>query len=145
MRIHSTKRRGSVRGSVLLVLLSALGCSDSDRLTTYALRGEVTYEDGQPIEEGNIMFVAEGLPSGRGLIDAGRYELGTYESDDGIVAGTFQIAITVSPPVDFDPDGGKRPPKSAHAKYTHPETSGLTFEMTPESSGEFNIKLQREK
>lgn len=105
----------------------------------------MTYEDGQPIEEGTITFIGDGLPPGRGLIDSGRYEMGTYESDDGIVVGSFQIAITVSPPVDFDPDGGKRPPKSAKAKYTRPETSGLTFEMTPESSSEFNIKLEREK
>lgn len=123
-------------------LAAALGCGNSDRLPTFTTTGTVEYEDGEPIDEGTVMFVASGLPPGRALIQDGRFEIGTYEEADGAVEGTFQVAVLVAPPVDYDPDAG-RPPVGAKAKYERPETSGLEFKVTPDEKNEFDIVLER--
>ena len=120
------------------------GCHDSDRIATYETTGTVIYEDGKPIEEGSVMLISSGLPSGRGLIENGRFRIGTYEDTDGAVAGKFQVAVIVNPPVDYDPDAG-RPPVSAKAKYSRPETSGIEFEVKPDDANTLQIVLERGK
>ena len=34
----------------------------------------------------------------------------TYEASDGVVIGKYRLGAIVSPPLDYDPDDGKRPP-----------------------------------
>ena len=130
-------------GSLAVGVLA--GCSNSDRLPTYALTGAITYEDGSPVEEGSMMFVAEGLPAGRGVIEAGRYTTGTYEATDGLVVGTFRVAITVSPPADFDPDAGGRSPLAPHPRYARPESSGIEVAITPDGDREYDLQLARDR
>lgn len=128
---------------VLAAFVLLLGCSNSDGLPTYPLSGTVRFENGQVVEEGTILFVAAGLPAGRGSITNGEYKVGTYRADDGIVAGTFQVGIIVSPPADYDPDAKGKPPMMAKAKYARPDTSDLEFEVRPEGERRFNIELER--
>ena len=130
--------------SIVFALAAVAGCGNSDRLPTYETTGSVQYEDGEPIEEGTVMLVAAGLPPGRALIENGRFEIGTYEESDGAVEGTFQVAVLVAPPVDYDPDAG-RPPVGAKAKYERPETSGLEFQVTADGENEMNLVLERGK
>ena len=130
--------------SIVFAVATVAGCGNSDRMPTYETTGSVQYEDGEPIEEGTVMLVAPGLPPGRALIEKGRFEIGTYEESDGAVEGTFQIAVLVAPPVDYDPDAG-RPPAGAKAKYERPETSGLEFQVTADGKNELDLVLEREK
>gem|GEM_PF-422612 len=122
-----------------------VGCGDSGRLPTCKTTGSVTYVDGESVQEGSVIFVAEGVPAGRAVIDDGEYSIGTYEDDDGAVAAKFRVSVNVHPPEDFDPDGRKRPPKLAHEKYSAPDTSGLEFEVTKDGDNRFDIVLEREK
>ncbi len=119
-----------------------MGCSKSDRLPTFKTTGTVKYEDGELIKEGTILFVAEGLPSGRGIIRDGKYEIGTYEETDGAVAADFRVGITVNPPEDYDPDAG-RLRGVAKAKYSRPDTSGLEFTVEDADENTFDVELER--
>jgi hypothetical protein len=127
-----------------ICVLVSIGCQNSDRIATYETTGTVTYEDGKPIQEGSVIFIASGLPSGRGLIEDGSFSVGTYEDTDGAVAGTFQVAVIVNPPADYDPDAGKTP-VAAKAKYARPETSGIEFEVKPDGANTLKIVLERGK
>lgn len=127
----------------LTLLLS--GCGDSGRPPRYKTTGSVKYVDGESVQEGTVIFVAEGQPAGRGVIDDGEYAIGTYEAADGAVAANFRVAVNVNPPEDYDPDGRKAPPKLAHEKYSAPDTSGLEFEVTKDGENRFDIVLEREK
>lgn len=131
--------------ATVVVSLIAVGCKNSGDLPTYKTSGSVKYKDGQSVEEGSVIFVAEGLPPGRSVIEHGEYSISTYEPGDGAVAAKFRIAVTVYPPDDFDPDAGKKPPKLAHQKYSAPDTSGLEFEVTADGDNRFDIVLEREK
>lgn len=129
--------------TVLAVLVTTVGCTDSDRLATYKTTGAVTYTDGTKIQEGTVLCIAEGLPPARGIIEDGEFRLGTYEQSDGAVAAKFKVAVTVAPPIDYDPDDGKKPPVGAKAKYNRPETSGLEIEVKPDVENHFEIVLER--
>ena len=126
----------------LFVFAVSAGCGNSDRLPTFETTGTVTYIDGKPIEEGTLLFYAEGFPTGRALIDDGQYTVGTYEETDGAVAARFKIGVTANPPADYDPDAG-RPPLGPKPKYARPDTSGLEFEVTPDGENRFDIVLER--
>ena len=128
--------------SIMILVCGAIGCGDSSRMKTYPTSGSITFDDGKPVEEGTIMFVSSGLPSGRGLIEGGQYQMGTYEQADGSVEGTFQVAVVVNPPANYDPDAGP-PPVGAKEKYSIPETSGLEFTVTADGPNEFDIVLER--
>lgn len=146
---HSRRLIQMLRPTLLFgiaaIALLATGCKNSDNLATYETTGSVTYKDGQIVDEGTVIFVADGLPPGRAVIEEGEYSVSTYEPDDGAVAAKFRVAVTVNPPMDFDPDGGKKPPKLAKQKYSAPDTSGLEFEVTADGENRFNIVLEREK
>ncbi len=127
------------------ITLSIVGCKDSGNLPTYKTTGSVEYEDGQIVEEGTVIFVADGMPPGRSVIEEGEYSISTYDPNDGAVAAKFRVAVNVNPPMDFDPDGRKKPPKLAKQKYSAPDTSGLEFEVTADGKNRFDIVLEREK
>jgi hypothetical protein len=121
----------------------SLGCGDKGRIETYRATGSVEYMDGQAIESGSVLFVAtDGQPPARAMINNGRFTLGTYEESDGAAAGSFQVAVLLEPPADYDPDAGRAPP-TADTKYGRPETSGLSFEVAPDADNDFEIKLER--
>jgi hypothetical protein len=77
MKMESTMKRGKACALVLLVILSALGCSSGDGLNRAQVRGEVKV-DGVPLEKGSIdFFPIEGTqgPSAGGVIENGKYLL----------------------------------------------------------------------
>lgn len=126
-----------------LILMTTIGCGSSNE-PTYKTTGSVKYTDGQSVGDGSVIFIAEGRPSARGVIEGGEYKLGTFGANDGAVAAKFRVAVTVNPPIDHDPDGRNRPPKLAHPKYSAPDTSGLEFEVTKGGDNRFDIELERE-
>lgn len=81
----------------LLVSLLAAGCpSSNDGPKRIPISGKVTRE-GIPMDDGSIMFVPQGGPSGIGVggqIVNGQY---TFEGQDGPPAGKYKVQITQAP------------------------------------------------
>ena len=133
------------RDTLLGIWLAAfvLGCSNGDRLPTYEVTGKVVFSDSTPLKGGWIIFESseQGLAA-RGVIDTnGTYRLGTYEQSDGAVAGKQLVAITPATPDSYDPDRGRAHP-IIHRRFTHMDTSGLEFEVTPGGENHFRIIVE---
>ena len=144
MRCHQYKL--PTIGWLLLALIVAalFGCGRGDRLSTYPATGRVSYPDGRPLEGGTIIFESvEHAVSARGAIDIdGGFELGTYESGDGAVAGSYRVAISPPSQMDVDPDEGEVP-ALVHPRFTHPETSALEFTVSADGPNRFEVKVER--
>jgi hypothetical protein len=104
--------------------------------------------DGKPLSSGRVTFWPAAGRSGSGWIETdGRFTLGTFNATDGAVVGSHAVTVTAaskSPPgaPDFDRDrpvsGWPRSP--IPARYSNPDSSGLSFEVSP-GANRFEIKL----
>lgn len=126
--------------NVLMVLCFAVtpaclaGCSDQP--PTYVVQGMVVYPDGKPVKRGTVEFE---LIIGKDPITAsgeigkdGTFQLGTYEENDGAVAGRHRAAVIA----DFEIGTAEErpellPPKILDPKFSEFKTSGLEFEVEP--------------
>ena len=132
-------------GSLVVLFGSGLvGCGRGDRLPTYEATGKVAFPDGAPLEGGTILSESVDQPvTARATIEMdGSFILGTYEEDDGAVAGKHKVAIV--PPMDLtvDPDE-VRPRRLIHDRYRHVDESGLEFEVVADQDNEFHIEVTR--
>lgn len=141
-------RRASVFSLVLgLCVLGFSGCGGSsgdkwteDRPPTFPVRGKVIY-NGEPVPDAGVSFrSSDGTIGAAGRTNQnGEFELTTYESGDGAVAGSHQVTVVKTvvegeDPSYFDensPNYGKEPPptKTVYVvpkKFTNFATSGLT-------------------
>mgnify|MGYP007059560758 CR=1 FL=1 len=71
------------------------------------------------------MFPATGRPAWGELDDQGRFRMTTYEGHDGCVVGTHRVAIVAMELISESEQRWHAP-----QKYAHPDTSGLTVEIT---------------
>lgn len=127
----------------LLIPFSTVGCGGSveGRLPTYKVSGTVKYK-GNPLAEADVILqFAEHNKASFGRTNAlGEFSLGTYESDDGALAGEALITVTKweKLPASTAPIAGQPgyDPSKAYAaeeapkllvpnKYTDFKTSGL--------------------
>lgn len=112
----------------------AAGCGE-DHPPTYPVRGRVTYADGTPLARGWIeLEPVSRVPAvtARGQIQAdGTFELTTFESGDGAVAGKHRAAVVV--PL---PEGAGDDPRALELaidpRFNSFETSGLEFAVSSE-------------
>lgn len=153
-----TLRVGLVLAIVGAMLACGCGKSGPEGPPTYAVTGKVTL-DGNPVEGASVGFVASaGGNSAIGTTDAsGAYQLSTFGSNDGAVAGQYKVKVTkykgqggavapggVTGPID---DGGQHPADYVEseadaappenelpANYADPTTSGLTATVTENAS-----------
>ncbi|WP_152049567.1 hypothetical protein [Tautonia marina] len=135
-------------------MMIVVGCSDGTGLPKrYPVSGNVTY-NGQPVETGTITFapVDPDSRAASGTISGGSYYLTTAIDGDGALPGEYRVSIT-SRDVNYDAamsgvQGGS--PKQddvakafaeakdlVPAKYSLPDTSGLTY--TVESGSNRNV------
>lgn len=148
----TTRRLAPLAASFLGLLALASGCGDGTGLPErYPVSGTVTYK-GAPVETGAITFMPVDVANGRsasGTIEDGDYYLTTAVDGDGALPGEYKVTIT-SRDVDYDQamagvEGGM--PKQddvakaineaenlVPAKYSLPETSGLTYTVTEGSN-----------
>jgi len=129
------------------MMLASLGCGHSDQLETALASGVVTL-DGQPIEEGVVIFTpTHGRPA-RGLVDShGRFTLSTFGEEDGAIVGSHQVAVIVHQ--GSENDFFERSPARGQAsyrwlvpqRYANGATSGLEFEVQKDTNNEFAIEL----
>ena len=139
-----------------LLFLTLTGCHGDGRSPTGSVEGTVTV-DGQPLDEGTIIFESPGKRPASGEIRAGKIvNVMTYVAGDGVPTGSQKVAInaTVATSSISVPDNpGQVMPVDANymgvgeslipAKYNNPETSGLTAEIKPgKNSLQFDVKTK---
>jgi hypothetical protein len=129
--------------AALLAVFAITGCSD--RVETHLVHGTVVFPNGRPLRRGTVEF--ETLLPNRQPITAsseigedGSFKLGTYELNDGAIAGTHRVAVIS----DYDigtglERPGKIPDAVIHPKYREFKTSGLEFVIQPDMN---NILIQ---
>jgi len=114
---------GGLSFALCLALAAAVGCSDG-RPERINVSGRVTI-DGKPLTLGNVKFVPEGARASSGSIDSeGRFTLGCYEDDDGVVPGLHRIQVSSYEVV------AEKVNRHAPIKYANYATAGISFEVT---------------
>lgn len=145
----ASRRFARLRGmfSVIAAVALVVGCNRSDRLPTYAVSGRVILPDGSPVGPGTIIFEShEHAMAARGTIHPdGSFTLGTYEEDDGAVAGLHTATVIPAAPDDFDPDTQPYAPPPIDQRYMHPDTSGLEFEVKEQGPNRIDVVVQRSR
>jgi hypothetical protein len=134
------KRTGWVLLLVFAVLPTAVGCGDQVKVS-----GKVVFSDDQtPVQSGMISFTSDTFLA-RGEIRDGAYTLGSVDEGDGVKPGTYNVSfidVTGSDPKVGVDQGESMPESLIDAKYTSPETSGLTVTIDKAQS-DLNFSLDR--
>ena len=128
------------RGLLLGLFLCCLsgGCADPER-ETYEVRGMVRYSDGKLLRDGTVEFESmdrtKAITATGDIQPDGTFELGTFELADGAVPGRHRVVVIAD---QNDASRHERPwllPKvMLHPKYRDFDTSGLQYEVKPESN-----------
>lgn len=130
---------------LLCFVVLAVGCGDDGRIPTYEVVGKIQFADGTPLQGGSVICLSdsEDALSARGNIaEDGSFTLGTYEADDGAIAGRHLVAIDPPLPANFNPDAGP-PPKVIHSRYQAHDSSGLEFTVTKEGLNEATLEVSK--
>jgi hypothetical protein len=152
-------RRIAPTALTFLGLLLVVGCGDSTGLSKrYPVSGKVTY-NGQPVETGAIQFIPDDLENSRaasGTIKNGSYYLTTAVDGDGALPGDYKVSISArdvdlsdamsgvqggSPKQDDVAKAFRDAKDLVPAKYSLPETSGLTYTVEAGSNRNVNFDL----
>ena len=123
--------------SLFMLLTMLCGCGPSGP-QTYTATGKVTF-DGQPVEEGEIIFRAADGASGswEGRIVGGSYSLET-------TPGEKRVEITARRQVEGAPAADSGEPSISFESYIpqeYNEKSKLTANVTPAGPNTFNFDL----
>ena len=121
----------------LLVVLSGCG-----REKTVPVSGTVTL-DGEPIGPGTIIFTptTEGALSAMGSFGTdGRYQLSTFDPNDGAVLGSHRVIIQASSSSESEFGDEEIIDSNIPLLYADPQQSGLTAEVIP-GSGPIDFDL----
>jgi hypothetical protein len=117
--------------SVALFLVLS-GCDS--RPETFLVHGMVVYPDGKPLTEGTVEFEALDLKkpitaSGE-INEDGTFQLGTYEANDGAIAGKHRAAVIANYEIGTGVERpGLIPPPVLDPKFSDFTTSPLEFEV----------------
>jgi hypothetical protein len=134
--------RGLTTLAALALLAGAAGCG-SDR---YPVTGRVTYEDGSPVTEGNVIgHSGEGQTSVtvQGNVQSdGTFEWGTDKPGDGARPGKYRVAVIPRGVGDAEAAAGMLP--AVDPKFGDPATSGIEFEVKA-GRNELNITVTKPK
>jgi hypothetical protein len=124
--------------TLVLLALTQGGCSRSDRIPVYPVRGQVLV-DGHPATEAFVHFhPVEGNSSPGwivGQVDAeGNFALSTYVAGDGAPEGDYVVTIT------WKSRGGPlnefSGPDRLQGRYGDPKTSNLHFRVEKKAVNE---------
>jgi hypothetical protein len=137
-RVDCICRRCSFVASLLLVALACPGCNSKSG--TAQVRGTVEL-DGKPLASGAIATIPQSGRGAKATIENGQFVLGTFAENDGALLGTHQVAVVVyekSTGVGAEAAAGKL---LIPERYTNPQTSGLTIDVTASGPNEPVLKL----
>ena len=130
---------------LLALALLSFGCSgEAHHDETAPVHGTVTL-DGKPLPYGQVVFQPLNGRIAKGVIEDGKFTLGTYKTADGAVLGRHRVSVTARKTLEGEePDAPGVPllggPSLIPERYGNSAVSGLEFEVT---SGDnvFNIEL----
>lgn len=144
----------------ILSLVIFSGCTNSDQVPVYPVRGTIRLEGKNMPGGGSIAFIPvenrNGKTAGGQIGEDGRFVLTTYVTGDGSMEGYFRVVITQAvtvEPREPIPDG-QPIPEGANAGamvppefcipaiYSDPSKSPLRATVEPRSN-EINFDLQR--
>jgi hypothetical protein len=118
---------------LLVIPFWMAACGGSDKFDTVPAKGEVTYK-GQPLGKGQIQLLPDNGPAAVGLIEDGKFVLGTNADGDGAPPGKYRV--TVFSYKEIKNRFGETTSKSVIPnRYANPDTSGLVVEI-PEGGNE---------
>lgn len=138
-----------LRALAPLVLALIAGCGEA-RVATYPVSGGVKFDSGEAVSLGMVEFrPTAGGPIARGKLDQfGRFALGTFEPDDGAVAGEHEVVVVQHLP----PQSSAASAPAEHAEHESmlvaPEfasysTSSLSAVVKPSGPNEVNLVVRR--
>jgi hypothetical protein len=129
----------------VLLLVTAFGCSNGNP-KTYDVHGVVSFPDGAPLTKGTIEFESldteTPLTARSEIAEDGTFELGTFDADDGAVAGRHRVVVVSNHEIGTGaerPDQLERP--TLHPRFADFKTSGLEFEVKPDEN-EFTVAVE---
>lgn len=141
-RCHSKLLQWPAAGGLVITCLLLAGCGNE--FDTVDVRGIVTL-DGAPLSQGEVVFMPEQGPPAKAAIQSdGSFVLGTYNVNDGAVAGQHQVAVIArrgTPPTEGDDAGWEW---IVPARYGSPATSELAFEVQPHGDNHARLDLRSE-
>jgi len=128
--------------AVLATSAALLAGCNSGRCT---VTGTVTYEDGSPVEAGNV--IGEATVDGKlvgvqGTIKNGTFTWGGAREGDGALPGQYKVIVVPPSLSEYQLGQGMTP--AIDGKFGKYETSGLSFEVKP-GKNEFPIKVTKPK
>lgn len=144
----------------LVVCSMILGCGSSgedveaNRPKRIAVSGTVTL-GGMPVEGATVSLHPAGDGKGAlGITDsAGKFTLGTFDKNDGAVAGDYKVTITKLESASsgtqpapgepgYNPNPKSQPPKNLlPVKYADPTKSGLTATIADQARTDLDFAL----
>ena len=126
--------------AILTVLVGMSGCNNG----RYSVNGRVTYPDGSPLTEGNVIGqTGEGAQSVtvQGTVKSdGSFSWGMERDGDGAPPGKYKVAVIARGLGDRERSEGKQP--AVDPKFSNPQTSGIEFEVKP-GSNKLDITVTR--
>jgi hypothetical protein len=135
--------------AAVAIALSGCGDSTAEIERTVTARGVLTHR-GQPLPYYQLMFhPGEGHRPAAGISDEkGKFVLGTNGEGDGAAAGKHRVSVVYVGPPSANPEAGMNdfspppPPKvKLAAKYSQPETSGITLEIPASGSSDLKVEV----
>jgi hypothetical protein len=129
--------------SVSVGMLALAGCGRRD---LHPVSGTVRFPDGSPLTTGRVVldYGPQAYRGGWGYIKPdGTFTIGSLTQTDGVRAGTVRVAITLASKADGEPgtDGIITKLKPLiHARFAHPDTSGLSFEIPRQTKWEIVVE-----
>lgn len=148
---------------ICLVNIVTIGCSGSDNVMVYPVKGIVMFEGKPMVGGGSISFVPTTSQNGKnagGIINPdGTFQMTTYDDGDGAMAGTFRVMIMQTvvdePTIQGDTDTPGNAAKIAPVKtvppeqqipliYADPANSPSTVTIEAKELNELKIELSKQ-
>ena len=145
--------------ALLIIFTVVVGCSGKEWPPTNKTTGTVTL-DGQPLEGATVSFFPKGdfSPANGKTDSAGRFEMTTFNSNDGAMTGSFDVTVAQYPEVQIETTPEGKPwtedmesdapaeldmgdGNSLPEKYADREKPVFTATVVDSDSNEFNFEL----
>lgn len=145
MALHAPSIHGLCVSGLLVVCLSSLAGCHSDRIKTWPVTGRVQFEDGSAVKIGVIELESidhKTTATGR-IGEDGSFVLGTYESEDGAVAGKHRVIVLQLIMNDMGVRHTRDHGHPVPSRYATYDTAGLSAVVEEMNSNFLTITLRQ--
>jgi len=120
----------------LVGLVCLIGCGSNVQLN-----GTVTYEDGSPVEFGNVVFATDKFQASGMIKSEGKYTMGSVDVSDGLPKGSYKVYIEGASE-EVSGRGGTSMRSLIDPKFTTFASTPLTCDI-PAPKNTFDIKVPK--